>query len=217
MIIKNMDWNTIWKSESFYTDLYPTKNIVYFYKHHLSPLKKNIKILDCGCGNGRNFKFLIEKGFDVYGTDISPKIINENKKKFKRYKSKFKLGDIRSLNFQKNFFDVIISEASLYYQGIEDIKKTIEKFHYLLKPGGIIRVYTKSINDNFFKTFDKRKSTEYKVKKNHWEKGLTLSFLTFKDVKKIFKKFKELKIGIEEFNYIDQNKKHSFYIITAKK
>lgn len=44
-----------------------------------------------------------------------------------------------------------------------------------------------------------------------------LSFLTLKDVKSSFKKFKELKIGIEEFNYIDQSKKHSFYIITAKK
>ena len=212
-----MNWNTIWKNKSFFVSQNPTNNIIYFYKHHLSKLKKSTKILDCGCGNGRNYKFLTEHGFDVYGTDTSPKVISNNKKKFKKYKKKFKSGDIRALEFKENFFDVIISEASLYYQGIENIKKTIEKFHYLLKPGGIIRVYTKSINDNFFKTFDKRKSTEYKVKKNHWEKGLTLSFLTLKDVKKFFKQFKELKIGIEEFNYIDKNKKHSFYIITAKK
>ena len=193
-------------------------NIVYFYKHHLYPPKSNTKILDCGCGNGNNFKFLTEKGFDVYGTDISPKIIIDNKKIFKRYKDKFKLGDIRSLDFQKNFFNVIISEASLYYQGINDIIETVEKFHYLLKPNGIIRVYTKSINDEFYESFDKKKSIEYKVKKkNHWEKGLTCSFLTLQDVKIIFKKFKKLKVGIEEFNYVDQNKKHSFFIITAKK
>ncbi len=213
-----MNWNNIWKSDSFYTDLYPTKNIVYFYKHHLSTKKKNIKILDCGCGNARNFKFLIEKGFNVYGTDISTKIIDKNKRIFKKYKKKFKIGDIRSLDFQQNFFDVIISEASLYYQEINDIKETIEKFHDLLKPNGIIRVYTKSINDNFFKSFDKKKSREYKItKKDHWEKGLTLSFLTLKDVKSCFKKFKNIKIGIEEFNYVDQNKKHSFFIITGKK
>ena len=63
-----------------------------------------------------------------------------------------------------------------------------------------------------------KKSTEYKItKRNHWEKGLTLSFLTLRDVKAIFKRFKKLKVGIEEFNYIDINKKHSFFIITAKK
>lgn len=160
-----MNWNTIWKNKSFYTNLYPTNNIIYFYKHHLSKMKKNSKILDCGCGNGRNFKFLSENGFDVYGTDTSPKIINDNKKKFKKHKNKFELGDIRFLEFKENFFDVIISEASMYYQSIEDLKKTIERFYYLLKPNGIIRVYTKSINDNFFKSFDKRKSKEYKVKK----------------------------------------------------
>ncbi len=212
-----MNWNTIWKNKSFFVSKYPTNNIIYFYKHHLSTLKQNTKILDCGCGNGRNYKFLTQKGFDVYGTDTSLKVIDNNKKKFRKYRKKFQCGDIRFLEFEENFFDVIISEASLYYQGIEDIKKTVEKFYYLLKPGGIIRVYTKSINDNFFKSFDKRKSIEYKVKKNHWENGLTLSFLTLKSVKLIFKKFKELKIGLEEFNYIDQKKKHSFYIITAKK
>jgi hypothetical protein len=105
----------------------------------------------------------------------------------------------------------------LYYLKIYEIKETINKFYKLLKNGGLIRVYTKSIHDNFYYDFDKRSSKEIKINKNVWEKNLTLSFLNLKDVKSIFKNFKELKIGLEEFNYIDYKKKHSFYIITAIK
>jgi ubiquinone/menaquinone biosynthesis C-methylase UbiE len=213
-----MNWNKIWKKNEYLTNLYPTNNIIAFYEYHLSSLKKRSKILDCGCGSGRNFKYLVEKNFDIIGTDTSEDIIKKNKKNFNPYKNKFYLGDIRSLNFRENSFDAIISEASLYYQSIKDIKETIDKFYYLLKPNCFLRVYTKSINDNFFKTFKKNKSIEYKIiRKKHWENGLTLSFLTIKDIKIIFKKFTNLKIGIEEFNYVDLNKKHSFFIITAKK
>ena len=213
-----MNWNLIWSKNNFLQlDDYPTNNIFYFYQHHLVNLKKKSKILDNGCGSGRNFKFLTNLGFDVYGTDISKFIINKNKKKFKKYKTKFFLGDIRELNFEDNYFDVIISEASLYYQDISQIRETVNKFYRLLKKDGLIRVYTKSINDNFFMNFDKRSSKEIIIKKNHWEKNLKLSFLSLNDIKSIFKNFKKLKIGIDEFNYINHKKKHSFYIITATK
>ena len=213
-----MNWNKIWENNKFLTNLYPTNNIISFYNFHLIKLKKKSKILDCGCGNGRNFKYLTEKNFDVIGTDISKNVIEKNKKNFSKFKKNFYLGDIRNLNFKDNYFDAIISEASLYYQSIADISATIEKFYDLLKPNSYLRVYTKSINDNFFKTFKKNNSIEYKIeKKNHWENGLTISFLTHKDIKTIFKKFKNFKIGEEEFNYIALKKKHSFFIITAKK
>jgi ubiquinone/menaquinone biosynthesis C-methylase UbiE len=207
-----MNWNLIWSKNKFFQllDDYPTNNILYFYNYHLVKLKKKSKILDNGCGGGRNFKFLTNLGFDVYGTDTSKFIINKNKKKFKKYKSKFFLGDIRALNFEENYFDVIVSEASLYYQNVN-------KFYKLLKKDGLIRVHTKSINDNFFMNFDKRLSKEIKIKKNHWEKNLTLSFLSLNDVKSIFKNFRKLQIGIDEFNYINYKKKHSSYIITATK
>ena len=44
-----------------------------------------------------------------------------------------------------------------------------------------------------------------------------MTFLNFNDIKLLFKKFKRLKIGIDEFNYINSKKKHSYWIITAIK
>lgn len=88
-----------------------------------------------------------------------------------------------------------------------------------MKKGALIRVYTKSIYDNFY--FNKKKNTnksfEHKVELKHWEKDLNITFLNLHDVKKLFSKFRDVKIGIEEFNFTDFNKKHSYWVITAKK
>ena len=216
-MLKNNNWNKIWKKNTFFSDYNPTINILNFYRHHLINIKKSSKILDCGCGNGKNFIFLKKKGYNIIASDTSKSIINKIRKKYPKYKKKIYLGDIRDLNFKEKSFDAIISEASLYYQSKKDMFETVNKFYELLKPGALLRVYTKSIEDSFFKKFKNKRSVEYKIQKNHWEKNLLLTFLNLKDVKNLFKKFKNVKIGKDEFNFIDYKKKHSFWIITAIK
>ena len=79
-------WNEIYKKEGkkykYYNIFKPHEDIsdvLVFFK------KKGIKrVLDLGCGAGRNLVYLLEKGFDVYGIDCAPeglKIINERLKK----------------------------------------------------------------------------------------------------------------------------------------
>ena len=56
---------------------------------------KKGKILDIGCGNGRDSFFFNKKGYDVTGIDISQKAIQKNSKK-KKKKISFKKFDIAS-------------------------------------------------------------------------------------------------------------------------
>jgi len=216
MTVKN-NWNDIWKKNKFTHISLPTLCTEAFEKYHISKEikknKKNIKILDAGCGNGRNFIYLNNLGYNVYGVDNSEFIIKKLKKQFPKYKKKFENSYLSKLNFPDNYFDAILSDASLYYSNIEEFNKGIIELRRTLKKNGIIRVYTKSNRHAYLK---KDRTVEMKIKTS-WEKNLTVTLLSQKDIKKFFKGFKNIKIGLDEFNFINKKKLHSYWVITAKK
>ena len=77
----------------------PTLNIINFHYHHLRKLKKTQNFRS-RMWKWKNFNFLKNHGFDIYGTDISKTIIQRNKKKFNKFKDKFYHGNIKELNLK---------------------------------------------------------------------------------------------------------------------
>lgn len=51
--------------------------------------EKNSKLLEIGCGSGRDASFLTEKGFDIIAIDGSKNMIDEAKKIILSYQIKF--------------------------------------------------------------------------------------------------------------------------------
>ena len=55
----------------------------------------------------------------------------------------------------------------------------------------------------------------------HWVASscgdIVFTFLNKRQIKNLFKKFKKTIIGLEEHNYINIDKMHSFWIITVQK
>ena len=74
-------------------------------------LKKDLNILDVGCGNGYLLKKLKNLGFkNLYGIDISKKNIESAKDKG----VKCIYGDVsKKVPFNDNFFDIVIAVAVL--------------------------------------------------------------------------------------------------------
>jgi len=95
--------------------------------------KKDISILDVGCGNGDFLKFLIKKGFNnLTGIDFSH---NEHPV------IKFFQGnvfEIKSLFTQK--FDVIVTLATVEH--VEDVRQFVSILCSLLNPGGLVCIMT---------------------------------------------------------------------------
>ena len=82
-------WNKFYKKKII-------SNESTFAKFTYAKIKnKKGKILDIGCGNGRDSFFFNKKGYDVTGIDISQKAIQKNSKK-KKKKISFKKFDIAS-------------------------------------------------------------------------------------------------------------------------
>lgn len=110
-----------------------------------SGIKKNMRILEVGCGSGAFTIFAAravgEKG-KVYALDIQPRMLRQLENKLKKPKNKgiknIKLieSDACQLPFTNNFFDLVFSVAAL--QEIHDRKKALKEIKRVLKPGGIL-------------------------------------------------------------------------------
>lgn len=69
-------WDVFWKDKKkpipFFVDL-PDENLM---KYVDEDIILSGKVMDIGCGNGRNTRYLCEKGFEVEGLDYSSESIN---------------------------------------------------------------------------------------------------------------------------------------------
>ena len=120
-------------------------HVVDFIKYY--NFEKNLKVLDCGCADGRNSEWLIAEGFEVTGVDFSQTVIERTQKRLP--KGKFLVGDIRKLDeIEDNSFDFLIDAGALHVNYPPDILSIIKEYHRILKPSGkmFIRVFNKEDN-----------------------------------------------------------------------
>lgn len=99
------------------------------------------KVLDAGCGVGRPVsEYLVKKGFNVTGVDISKKMIDtaiENVPAATFYKM-----NILDLDFPEDSFDGIICVYTLWHIPRENHSAIISKFYRMLKEDGIVVLNT---------------------------------------------------------------------------
>lgn len=108
---------------------------------NLCHISKNKYILDVGCSVGRTV-CSIAKRYDsrVVGIDISERMIERAKERAKREGVKnrveFLIADVQSLPFEKDLFDVVISESVTAFP--DDKQKAISDYVRVTKPGGYV-------------------------------------------------------------------------------
>ena len=97
-------------------------------------IKKENRVLDIGCGNGRLLKFLITN-YD--GVDQSEELI---KIAYKNYpNANFQVADVFHLPFEDASFDVVAGIAFLHHIPSREFRlKVLKEIHRVLKIGGIL-------------------------------------------------------------------------------
>lgn len=94
-------------------------------------------VLDAACGPGKYAEILLVKGAIVKGFDISPKMIELAMERNKG-RGEFFVHDLASpfTMVEKGTCDVVLCALALHY--VEDWTLTMNEFHRVLKPGGVL-------------------------------------------------------------------------------
>jgi len=104
---------------------------------------KDSLICDAGCGpSGHIGRYLFEKGIKVVGVDISEKCVELAK--LYNPEMKFECADIRSMPFDDNSFDGLLSYYSIINTPKIYVSKVFDEFRRVLKTDGYLLVAVKA-------------------------------------------------------------------------
>jgi len=102
-----------------------------------------MRILDAGCGSGRNLVYLLRAGYEVFGADSNGNAVGETRRLAASLAPALPAGNFRvealdSMSFPDAFADVVLSSAVLHFAGDDDhFGATLRGTWRVLKPGGL--------------------------------------------------------------------------------
>lgn len=95
------------------------------------------KVLDAGCGPGRDTEYFTEQGLEAEGVDLAEGMIEhaeENKKGI------FHVMDIKNLEFPKKEFAGVWCNTVMHFFPPEEMQEVLEELKRVLKDGGTFYV-----------------------------------------------------------------------------
>jgi SAM-dependent methyltransferase len=106
------------------------------------------KILELGCGVGRDGVYFDKKDHNVIATDGSQTAIDQDREYFKGSRVKFTVLDMREkLPYGSGTFDVVYANLSLHYYPDGQTKEIVREAARVLKPHGIFAFACKSFDE----------------------------------------------------------------------
>lgn len=98
-------------------------------------LRRGDRILDLGCGSGRDLRYFAQRGFRVIGIDYSPRLVELARAYSKQ---PVVVGDFSSLPFEDNSFDAVWSIGSLLHVPRSSILSVLSEVRRVLKDDALL-------------------------------------------------------------------------------
>ncbi|MBW3628086.1 MAG: class I SAM-dependent methyltransferase [Gemmatimonadetes bacterium] len=101
------------------------------------------RILDAGCGGGRNLVYFLRSGFDVFGIDSDPRAIDRARAVAAGLApslpaEQFRVGELHSLPWPTLSMDAVVCSAVLHFAEDEDhFGRMLQDMWRVLRPGGL--------------------------------------------------------------------------------
>jgi tellurite methyltransferase len=95
-----------------------------------------MRILDAGCGYGRNLVYLLREGYQVFGVDQDPRAVEAVRQLSAA--DNFRIESVEAMSFPDAFADVLISSAVLHFaRDDQQFEAMLRGSWRVLKPGGL--------------------------------------------------------------------------------
>jgi SAM-dependent methyltransferase len=97
-------------------------------------LAKNDRVCDVGCGPGHVTRYLHERGCNVFGLDLSPRMVSLASKL--NPEIEFHVGDLRDLGLPGASLAGIVAFYSLIHLRVDQLAPALAELRRVLRPGG---------------------------------------------------------------------------------
>jgi tellurite methyltransferase len=96
-------------------------------------IRPGMRILDAGCGSGRNLVYFLNEGYEVFGVDADARGVQALPA------GNFRNENIEDMSFPDAFADVVISSAVLHFARDDNhFRAMLQGTWRVLKPGGLL-------------------------------------------------------------------------------
>ena len=108
---------------------------------HITP---RMRVLDAGCGYGRNLVYLLREGCEVFGIDSDASSIAQVRALAASLQpdlppGNFQAGVVESMAYANDFADVVIASALLHFARDEEhFRAMLSELWRVLRPGGVL-------------------------------------------------------------------------------
>ena len=107
-------------------------------------IRRGDRIVDAGCGAGRNLTWLLREGFDVHGVDADESAIDAVRTLAARLApalpaDRLRVARVEATGFPDNFADVVLSSAVLHFaRDTAQFDAMLDEMWRILRPGGLL-------------------------------------------------------------------------------
>lgn len=141
--------------------------------------QSNWRVLDVGCGFGNNLVPFAELGCECHGVEIHKDIceLSEEVLEARGYKTKVQTGTNRSLPYPDGYFDLLLSVATIHYEGTEEnILAALREFRRVVRPGGLVYIATVGPSHEIYRRAEMLGNHRYRIRDYDFRNGQEFFF-----------------------------------------